>query len=277
MVEGQNGYSLPWVEKYRPEKISDIVGNEERVAGDREDNEHNVLGEGIVRATGAQRGVTLGPGQHKIIVLDEADNMTPGAQQALRRIMEIYSETTRFALACNISSKIIEPIQSRCAILRFGKLENEMILKRLVEISKFENVKYTDDGLAAILFTADGDMRQAINNLQSTSLATGLVSQDNVFKICDQPHPTTILKIIELANQGKVNESLAVVSQLWDFGYSALDIVTTFFRVVRDLDTLPELKKLDYIREIGFTHLRVIEGVQSLLQISALSFSKTLF
>ncbi len=66
--------------------------------------------------------------------------MTAGAQQALRRTMELYSNTTRFALACNISNKIIEPIQSRCAILRYNKLDDKQILKRLLEICKLENV-----------------------------------------------------------------------------------------------------------------------------------------
>lgn len=91
--------------------------------------------------TFANTKVTLPPGRHKIIILDEADSMTPGAQQALRRTMEIYSNSTRFALACNHSSKIIEPIQSRCAILRYGKLSDQEILKRLVEICDAEQVR----------------------------------------------------------------------------------------------------------------------------------------
>lgn len=90
----------------------------------------------------AQKKVTLPKGAHKIIILDEADSMTSGAQQALRRTMEIYSSTTRFALACNISSKIIEPIQSRCAILRYTRLSDSQLLKRLVEICEAENVHY---------------------------------------------------------------------------------------------------------------------------------------
>ena len=86
--------------------------------------------------------------------------MTEGAQQALRRTMELYSKTTRFALACNTSEKIIEPIQSRCAVLRFSRLTDVQVAARLMEICKYENVSYTDDGIEAVVFTAQGDMRQ---------------------------------------------------------------------------------------------------------------------
>lgn len=86
--------------------------------------------------------------------------MTDGAQQALRRIMEIYSKTTRFALACNASDKIIEPIQSRCAVLRYSKLTDGQILARLQEVVEKEALAVSDDGLEAVIFTAQGDMRQ---------------------------------------------------------------------------------------------------------------------
>jgi len=131
--------------------------------------------------------------------------MTSAAQQALRRTMEIYSNTTRFALACNVSSKIIEPIQSRCAILRYTRLGDEQVLKRLMDVIKAEgvrhclllkvvtlisylfsfsqNIPHTDDGLEAVLFTAEGDMRQALNNLQSTHAGYGFVNRENVFKV----------------------------------------------------------------------------------------------
>ncbi|GBP95243.1 Replication factor C subunit 2 [Eumeta japonica] len=97
---------------------------------------------------------SLCPWAHKIVILDEADSMTEGAQQALRRTMEIYSNTTRFALACNTSEKIIEPIQSRCAMLRFTKLSDAQILAKLIEVCQRENLEYDEEGLEAIVFTA---------------------------------------------------------------------------------------------------------------------------
>ena len=92
--------------------------------------------------------------------------MTEAAQQALRRTMEIYSNTTRFALAANSSEKIIEPIQSRCAMLRYSRLSNPQILAKILDVCDKENIGYTEDGLEAIIFTAQGDMRQGLNNLQ---------------------------------------------------------------------------------------------------------------
>lgn len=214
----------------------------------------------------AQKKVTLPPGRHKIIILDEADSMTAAAQQALRRTMEIYSSTTRFALACNQSTKIIEPIQSRCAVLRFSRLSDAEVLLRLKQVSSMESLSYDLGGLEAIIFTAEGDMRHALNALQSTVSGFGHVSSVNVFKVCDQPHPMKLKAVIERAQAGRTKECQDIIMELWSSGYAATDIIQTLFRVTRSAD-MPEPQKLEFIREIGFSHMRIAEGLNSQLQL----------
>ena len=210
---------------------------------------------------------------HKIIILDEADSMTAAAQQALRRTMEIYSHSTRFCLACNNSTKIIEAIQSRAAILRYSRLSNENVLECLLRVCDKEGIAYTDDGLQAVLFTAEGDMRHALNNLQAAYHLTkqdGLINQAAVFKVCDQPHPKTVAAIIDRCAQGDTRGAVTQMQGLWQSGYSASDIIGTTFRVTKAHTGLPEALKLEYLREIGFCHMRIAEGVSTLLQLLGL-------
>ncbi|KAK3326473.1 DNA replication factor C-like protein [Apodospora peruviana] len=216
----------------------------------------------------AQKKVTLPAGRHKLVILDEADSMTSGAQQALRRTMEIYSNTTRFAFACNQSNKIIEPLQSRCAILRYAKLTDVQVVHRLLQIIEAEKVEYSDDGLAALVFSAEGDMRQAINNLQSTFAGFGFVSGDNVFKVVDSPHPIKVQAMLKACYEGNVDSALDTLRELWTLGYSSHDIISTMFKVTKTIPTLSEHAKLEFIKEIGFTHMKILEGVQTLLQLS---------
>ncbi|AJT78205.1 Rfc4p [Saccharomyces cerevisiae YJM541] len=304
---------LPWVEKYRPQVLSDIVGNKEtidRLQQIAKDGNmphmiisgmpgigkttsvhclaHELLGrsyaDGVLELNAsddrgidvvrnqikhfAQKKLHLPPGKHKIVILDEADSMTAGAQQALRRTMELYSNSTRFAFACNQSNKIIEPLQSRCAILRYSKLSDEDVLKCLLQIIKLEDVKYTNDGLEAIIFTAEGDMRQAINNLQSTVAGHGLVNADNVFKIVDSPHPLIVKKMLLASN---LEDSIQILrTDLWKKGYSSIDIVTTSFRVTKNLAQVKESVRLEMIKEIGLTHMRILEGVGTYLQLASM-------
>ncbi|PWN49330.1 P-loop containing nucleoside triphosphate hydrolase protein [Violaceomyces palustris] len=312
---GTPSYELPWVEKYRPIKLDDVVGNKptiERLKVIQEDGNcphllisglpgigkttsvhclaHALLGdaykEGVLELNAsdergidvvrnkiknfAQKKVSLPPGRHKIVILDEADSMTAGAQQALRRTMEIYSNTTRFCFACNQSNKIIEPIQSRCAILRYGKLRDDEILKRLLEVCEMEKVEYSDEGLEALIFTSEGDMRQAINNLQSTWTGLGFVNAENVFKVCDQPHPFLMKDILNSCQKGDIDAAMEKLDEVWSKGYAAIDIVTTLFRVVKTMDNMAEGLKLEFIKEIGWTHMRVLEGVSTVVQLGGL-------
>lgn len=198
--------------------------------------------------------------------------MTDGAQQALRRIMEIYSKTTRFALACNASDKIIEPIQSRCAVLRYSKLTDGQILARLQEVVEKEALPVSDDGLEAVIFTAQGDMRQvekwlpphlwdtcspsahflftcfqALNNLQSTNAGFGFINSENVFKVCDEPHPLLVKSMLGHCVDGNIDEAYKVVEQLWALGYSPEDIIGNIFRVCKTYQ-MAEYLKLEFIK-----------------------------
>jgi replication factor C subunit 2/4 len=215
----------------------------------------------------AQKKVNLPAGRHKIIILDEADSMTAAAQQALRRTMEIYSSTTRFALACNNSTKIIEPIQSRCAVLRFTRLMDAEVLARLQQVCFAENVSYEQSGLEAIIFTAEGDMRNALNALQSTVSGYGNVTSDNVWKVCDQPHPQKIAKVLDFLRKSQTKDAMDIIIALHNSGYASTDIITTLFRVTRTKSDFPEPLKLEFIREIGFTHMRISEGLNTQLQL----------
>merc|ERR1712060_659964 len=307
-------FEQPWLEKYRPVSMKDVVGNTDTVGrlevlasqgnmpnlilagppgtgkttsvlalartllGDAfkeavlELNASDDRGIDVVRnriKAFAQKKVTLPPGRHKIVVLDEADSMTSGAQQAMRRTMEIFSGTTRFALACNTSEKIIEPIQSRCAILRFSKLTNEQVLKRLVEVLELEGAPSNDGGLEALLFTAEGDMRQALNNAQATHAGFGFISSENVFKVCDQPHPLLVKEALRACVSADFQKASDIVEQLWNDGYSGLDVVGAFFRLTK-FEEMGEGLKLEFIKEIGNAHMRVLDGVDSMLQLTGL-------
>ncbi|KAF3322468.1 replication factor C subunit 4-like protein [Carex littledalei] len=307
-------YDIPWVEKYRPSRVADVVGNSDAVSRlqviARDGNmpnlilsgppgtgkttsilalAHELLGpnyrEAVLELNAsddrgidvvrnkikmfAQKKVTLPPGRHKVVILDEADSMTSGAQQALRRTMEIYANTTRFALACNTSSKIIEPIQSRCALVRFSRLSDQEILGRLMVAVTAEKVPYVPEGLEAIIFTADGDMRQALNNLQATFSGFRFVNQENVFKVCDQPHPFRVKNMIKNVMEGNFDDACAIMKQLYDLGYSPTDIITTLFRIIKNYD-MAEVLKLEFLKETGFAHMRICDGVGSYLQLSGL-------
>merc|ERR1719231_410258 len=217
----------------------------------------------------AQQKVTLPAGRHKFVILDEADSMTEGAQQALRRIMELYSDTTRFALACNDSTKIIEPIQSRCAVVRFGSLGQQDILKSLLKIIDKENVKYTDDGLKAIIDSCQGDMRQAINSLQAVTAAFEVASEENVYKISDEPHPKMIAQMIQKCIAGDYFAAYDILTRVLNMGYMQKDLIGSISRAIQQMEQ-PEHVVLESLKLTAQTQLRIAKGSNSKLQLCRL-------
>jgi len=134
----------------------------------------------------------------KILILDEADNMTAPAQQALRRTMEKYTKNCRMILICNYSNKIIPPIQSRCVVFRFSFLKDEDIKERLKFIAKREVLVITADGLNALVNVSRGDCRRAINYLQSCGTISKKINQELVFKVAGEVPNERIKEILQL-------------------------------------------------------------------------------
>jgi len=183
-------------------------------------------------------------------------------------IMTEYSNTTRFAIACNESSKIIEPIQSRCAIIRFTKLSDEEVCQRLKIVMDREAINYTEDGMEALIFTADGDMRYALNNLQATYAGFGVVNKDNVFKVCDQPHPDLMSNVIKLCLAAKFREACKLIDGPFNEGYNLIDIINTLTKVIQNMTEIKsEETRLNYLKEATIIKMKTLEGNNSKLQL----------
>ncbi len=206
----------------------------------------------------------------KIVLLDEADNMTSDAQQALRRLMELYSATTRFILIANYPSKIIDPIQSRCAYFRFTPLKKEDVVARLRWIAEQEGVEYDEEALEAIYEISEGDMRKAINILQAASYL-GKVTVDAVYKVVGMAKPREVREMLKLALQGDFMAARQELRRLMiEYGLSGEDVVRQIHREVfsNELKIPEEMRVLiaDYLGEI---HYRLVEGSDDDIQLSA--------
>ncbi|BBD72578.1 ATPase AAA [Sulfodiicoccus acidiphilus] len=216
------------------------------------------------------RTVTLGEVPFKVILLDEADNMTADAQQALRRIMEIYTETTRFILACNYLSKIIEPIQSRTALFRFYPLKKEDVIARLRFIAEKEGVSYDEGGLEEIYNVTMGDLRKSINLLQSAS-TYGKITVESIYKAVGVSQPKEVRDALKLALAGKFIEAREKVRSLMvNSGLSGEDIVKQIHREVLSGDlSIPEELRALLVDYVGETEFRIVEGADDEIQLSA--------
>lgn len=199
----------------------------------------------------------------RIIILDECDSMTIAAQQALRRIMETHSDNSRFILICNNFKKVLEPIQSRCAIYEFKKIEENIINERIKLIIKNENLNIKNDCIDLISELSNGDIRQAINLLQSASEIKDLTTQI-LIKISGVPSPDLIKRIIKESKSNNYLKALKVFNVLWEEGFDSMDLISTFFR---ECNKVNDIQSMDIIAKY---YTKIYLGTDSKVQFLSL-------
>jgi len=212
----------------------------------------------------------MGEAGFKIIFLDEADALTPEAQAALRRTMEKYTQTCRFILSCNYSAKIIEPIQSRCAVFRFRPLKAEDIKLYLERILKNEGKSITDEGMEALVYIAQGDARKATNSLQVAATMGEKIDANMVYRTASLARPHEIKELLLTALKGNFLEAREHLdSLLINYGLSGEDIIWQIHRSIVDLP-VPDQMKVALVDKVGEIEFRMVEGGNERIQLEAL-------
>jgi replication factor C small subunit len=308
-----------WIEKYRPQRLADIYGQDDIVSRlqsyiDQDDLPHLLFSgpAGVGKTTAAtaiarqvygddwrgnflelnasdERGIdvvrdriksfarsSFGGYDYRIIFLDEADSLTDDAQSALRRTMEQFSDNTRFILSCNYSSQIIDPIQSRCAVFRFGPLPDEAVAAQVEDIAAAEGIELTGDGLDALVYAAAGDMRRAINSLQAASTTGETVDEEAVYRITSTARPEDIERMVRAALDGRFVEARSQLETLLrETGMAGGDIVEQLHRSVWEFD-LDERATVRLMERIGEADYRITAGANEQVQLEALLASLAL-
>jgi len=207
--------------------------------------------------------------EFKIVFLDESDALTPEAQQALRRTMERFSGVCRFILSCNYSSRIIDPIQSRCAVFRFKRLTEKGVGEYVSRIAKGERLTVTEDAIRAIFEVSEGDLRKSTNLLQAAA-ASGKITKDSIYEVSSQAKPQDIRHMIDLAIAGKFPDARKKLYDLLiEQGLSGEDIIREIHKSIFELQ-IPELAKLELIEKIGEFEFRLNQGGSEDIQLEAL-------
>jgi replication factor C small subunit len=307
---------IPWVEKYRPKKLDEIVGHTEVVkrlkSYVKEKNMPNLLFSGtagigktsaaialanelygesmknnfielnasddrgidVVRHTIKSFARTLAFDMgFKIIFLDESDALTPDAQQALRRTMEKYTRTCRFILNANYSSRIIEPIQSRCVVSRFKPLTEQEISQRMKEIAEKEKITIEEKALIAINYVSSGDLRKAINILEASASLEKKISEETIHSVSSRARPKEIKEMMIHALNGKFLEARKKLEELMiEYGMNGEDVMLQMYQEVvnaneEEISGKTKIQLIDYIGEYNF---RLTQGANERIQVEAL-------
>jgi len=304
----------PWVEKYRPKRLENVIGHTEIIrrlssyvktrnvpnmmftgpAGvgktsaavalakelfaDKfnqnflELNASDERGIDVVRNTIKDFARTLAfDSSFKIIFLDESDALTSDAQQALRRTMERYTRTCRFILSANYSSKIIEPIQSRCVVFRFKPLQAKEVEEKMRDVSKKENIKLSEDAIKAIIYVCEGDMRKAVNILQAASSIEKDLNENHIYSVSSRARPEEVKEMINLALKSEFIEARNKLDLLlYDYGMSGEDVMLQLYRELLKLSEITDKKRIKLIEAIAECSFRISEGANERIQIEAL-------
>lgn len=213
---------------------------------------------------------SIGEIPFKILILDEADNMTSDAQQALRRTMERFTETCRFIMIANYSGKIIEPLQSRCAPFRFSYMSQEDQDRYLHHIIEEENVKILDEGYDAIFEVSEGDLRKATNTLQAAASMGKVIDAETVYSVIGRANPADVNEMIKIAMKGDFLEARKKLrDMILKYGVAGSDIIkqihTAIFRSM-----LPDSWKVTLSEAVGEADFRLVQGADVEVQLSAL-------
>ena len=212
----------------------------------------------------------LGTDLQKIVHLDECDSLTKEAQQALRRTMENYAGNARFILSCNVQSKIIDPIKSRCAVFRFKPLEKKDMIDIMERIAKEEKLQVDTKAIDALYDVCEGDMRRMVTMLQSCAAIDKKITEKVVYELAGAVHPKEMKDALLIALKGdflKAREKLLNV--MLAHGMGGLDVIKTIQKEICDLP-LTDLEKVKLTERCGEIEFRLVEGSDEFVQLEGL-------
>ena len=206
----------------------------------------------------------------KVIFLDEADALTKEAQQALRRTMENYSNTCRFIMSANYSSRIIDPIQSRCVVFRFKLLEKKDITQVIKRIAEKEKISLTDNAIEILYDGSEGDCRRAINLLQTTASISQNINEEMINIILATAKPKDIKVVLDYALSGDfIGSRDKLLDIMLKESISGNDIIKAIQKEIWNLQIEPEIK-VKLTEKTGEAEFRMTEGSDEFVQLLAL-------
>jgi replication factor C small subunit len=222
------------------------------------------------KVKGFARTKSFGNVPFKVIFLDEADALTPEAQQALRRTMENYASTCRFIMSCNYSSKIIDPIQSRCSVFRFKLLEKKDVEKVIKRITQAEKLEIDEEAITAIYEGSEGDCRRSVNLMQSISAVSPKITKELVYTIISESKPKEIKIILEYALSGDFEGAREkLLDVMLKESISGQDVIKQMQKEIWNLTIEPEIK-VKLTEKTGEAEFRIVEGSDPFIQLQAL-------